>query len=111
MGIYLPHLERDNNKLPASPGETAVSTLSPAWPRQQMVPDLLRGLFLLLFFFITGLRSLSLSLLDHTTKRYSGDAQLKQRLDRFRPLPQTTIRLRHPEWSQRNAHLVGGVRG
>ena len=26
------------------------------------------------------------------------------------PLPQATIRLRHPEWSQRNAHLVGGVR-
>ena len=54
-----------------------------------------------------------LSLLDHTTRRYSGDAQLKQRLDRFQAkvsLPQPTIRLRHPEKSRRNAHLVGGVR-
>ena len=59
------------------------------------------------------LSQLVLSLLGFRTRRYGGDAQLKQRLDLIRakgPLPQTTIRLRHPEWSQRNAHLVGGVR-
>ena len=55
-----------------------------------------------------------LSLLGFRTRRYGGDAHLKQRLDLFRAkvtLPQTTIRLRHPEWSQRNAHLVGGGSG